>query len=75
MWSNDRLDKIRKELKIPESWNDDELVRALNKDGTKLNKTRGNDLKDKEIMSLKDELKDRDNTIEELRQKIGQEPR
>ena len=25
-------------------------------------------------MSLKDELKDRDNTIEELRQKIGQEP-
>ena len=75
MWSNDKLDKIRKELKIPESWNDDELVRALNKDGTKLNKTRGNDLKDKEIMSLKDELKDRDNTIEELRQKIGQEPR
>ena len=26
-------------------------------------------------MSLKDELKARDNTIEELRQKIGQEPR
>ena len=50
------------------------MVRALNKDGTKLNKKRGNDLKDKEIMSLKDELKDRDNTIEELRQKIGQEP-